>query len=69
MRPGPTSQDAETPNHPGFHPPHLLYNRRGLTRNNSEFRRPKMWALDLTLLTRQCRTVFSKELRHRAYTV
>jgi hypothetical protein len=43
---GPTSQDAETPSHPGFHPPHLLYNRRGLTRNNSEFRRPEMWALD-----------------------
>jgi hypothetical protein len=43
--PGPTSQDAETPSHPGFHPPHLLYNRRGLTRNNSEFRRPEMWAL------------------------
>jgi hypothetical protein len=41
---GPTSQDAETPSHSGFHPPHLLYNRRGLTRNNSEFRRPEMWA-------------------------
>jgi hypothetical protein len=34
-KPGPTSQDAETPSHSGFHPPHLLYNRRGLTRNNS----------------------------------
>jgi hypothetical protein len=45
--PGPTSQDAETPSHSGFHPPHLLYNRRGLTRNNSEFRRPEMWAQDL----------------------
>jgi hypothetical protein len=42
--PGPTSQDAETPSHSGFHPPHLLYNRRGLTRNNSEVRRPEMWA-------------------------
>jgi hypothetical protein len=42
--PGPTSQDAETPSQPGFHPPHLLYIRRGLTRNNSEFRRPEMWA-------------------------
>jgi hypothetical protein len=41
---GPTSQDAETPSHSGFHPPHLLYNSRGLTRNNSEFRRPEMWA-------------------------
>jgi hypothetical protein len=44
---GPTSQDAETPSHSGYHPPHLLYNRRGLTRNNSEFRRPEMWAQDL----------------------
>jgi hypothetical protein len=42
--PGPTTQDAETPSHSGFHPPHLLYNRGGLTRNNSEFRRPEMWA-------------------------
>jgi hypothetical protein len=34
---------------PGFvrvYPPHLLYNRRGLTRNNSEFWRPEMWAQD-----------------------
>jgi hypothetical protein len=44
MSPVPTFQDAETPSHSGFHPPHLLYNRRGLTRNNSEFRRPEMWA-------------------------
>jgi hypothetical protein len=54
--PGPTSQDAETPSHPGFHPPHLLYNRRGLTRNNSEFRRPtsrifkKIWTLGVHVI-------------------
>jgi hypothetical protein len=46
-------QDAETPSHSGFHPPHLLYNRRGLTRNNSGvsaswdvgpgLRRPMSW--------------------------
>jgi hypothetical protein len=34
-----------TPSHSGFHPPHLLYNRRGLTRSDSEFRRPEIWAL------------------------
>jgi hypothetical protein len=50
LRSGPTSQDAETPSHSGFHPPHLLYNRRGLTRSNSEFRRPEMWALGSEML-------------------
>jgi hypothetical protein len=33
-----------TKSHFGFNPPHLLSNRLGLTRSDSEFMRPKMWA-------------------------